>query len=414
IGDWLASHSDLDAVHVFSHGQAGALQLGSAMLDGATLSERAGEIVQWSQAFSSDGDLLLYGCDLAANAEGRQLISDLSLLTGADVAASEDRTGASALGGDWVLEQRVGQVDAAVALGQSLQAQWQGVLATATFQQGVSSYTGTQDTYITSGAPSTANGAGTELVLTGNTGQQMLLRFDNLIAGSGGSIPVGSTITSATLQLRITQDGTGQGYLNRILTSNWDESSTWNSLGSGISLDGVEASSSSDGSNDLSSNNSYTTFTVTSTVQAWANGASNLGWVLYTDGNEWSVASSENGTSAYRPLLTINYTAPTPPAVDLNGGVIGTGYSASYIENTPVNIASSTLATVTAGTNGASPNLSGMTVTISNIQNAGLESLLADVTGTNISKSYNAATGVLTLNGSDTAANYQKVLRTIQ
>src|SRR6218665_3171398 len=30
IGDWLAQHTELDAVHVFSHGQAGALQLGSS------------------------------------------------------------------------------------------------------------------------------------------------------------------------------------------------------------------------------------------------------------------------------------------------------------------------------------------------------------------------------------------------
>ena len=233
--------------------------------------------MQWSQAFSAQGDLLLYGCDLAASADGRQLLDDLALLTGADVAASDDRTGSIALGGDWQLEQRVGQVEAAMDLNEARQAQWDGVLATATFQQGVSSYTGTQDTYITSGAPNTASGAGTELILTGNTGQQMLLRFDNLIAGAGGSIPVGSTITSATLQLRITQDGTGQGYLHRILSTNWDESSTWNSLSNGISLDGVEASATADGSNDVSNNNSYISYTVTSTVQAWANGATKIG-----------------------------------------------------------------------------------------------------------------------------------------
>jgi len=130
VSDWLAAHNDLDAVHVFSHGHAGALQLGATVLDADSLSERAGDIVGWSQAFTSDGDLLLYGCDLAADDAGRQLLSDLSLLTGADVAASEDLTGAEALGGDWVLEQEVGHVESAVALGASLQSQWQGVLAT--------------------------------------------------------------------------------------------------------------------------------------------------------------------------------------------------------------------------------------------------------------------------------------------
>jgi len=130
VSDWLGVHNNLDAVHVFSHGHAGALQLGATVLDADSLSERAGDIVGWSQAFTSDGDLLLYGCDLAADDAGRQLLSDLSLLTGADVAASEDLTGAEALGGDWVLEQEVGHVESAVALGASLQSQWQGVLAT--------------------------------------------------------------------------------------------------------------------------------------------------------------------------------------------------------------------------------------------------------------------------------------------
>jgi type III secretion system FlhB-like substrate exporter len=414
ITDLLASREGLTAVHIISHGDAQGLALGSDRLDSTTLLAHAGDVAGWARALHAEADLLLYGCDLAADATGRALLGDLAMLTGADVAASVDRTGAASLGGDWDLEHRIGTVDTALAVGLDFQVSWQQVLPTVTFQEGVSSYSGTQDTHITSAAPGTANGTSATLTLTGATGQQILLRFDNLFSGSGGSIPIGSVIDSATLQLRIVEDGTGLGYLHRILSVNWNESSTWNSVGDGVALDDVEARSTADGSNNLSNNNSFITYTVTASVQSWANGASNLGWMIYTDGNELGLASSENGTLANRPLLTINYTAPTPPALDLNGGAAGTGYTAAYTENTPVAVAAPGAATVTAGVNGVSSNLSGMTVTLTNILDAGQEFLSATTTGTNISASYNSATGVLALSGSDTAAAYQQVLRTIQ
>src|SRR5262249_24309112 len=58
------------------------------------------------------GDLLLYGCDVAAGAAGEQCIADLARLTAADVAASTDLTGATALGGNWALEAHTGPIEA--------------------------------------------------------------------------------------------------------------------------------------------------------------------------------------------------------------------------------------------------------------------------------------------------------------
>ena len=204
IGHWLAQHTDLDAVHVFSHGQAGAMQLGSSVLDGATLAERAGEVALWSQAFSVDGDLMLYGCDLAANDAGRQLMSDLSLLTGADVAASTDRTGAAQLGGDWVLECELGLVQTA-----SLNAgAWHNVLATATLREGLSGYAGTTDTYLytTTGIGQNTSQGSNALLLSGPDGTggdaQLLLKFDV------SSIPVGSVVTQVQITLQMTTSPT--------------------------------------------------------------------------------------------------------------------------------------------------------------------------------------------------------------
>ena len=42
-------------------------------------------------------------------------VTNQAALTGADVAASDDLTGSAARGGDWLLEQHTGQIEAAVA-----------------------------------------------------------------------------------------------------------------------------------------------------------------------------------------------------------------------------------------------------------------------------------------------------------
>jgi hypothetical protein len=127
ITDFLADREGLDAVHVISHGTAGSIQLGDTWLDVGGLDDFATRIETWGDALSSDADLLLYGCDLAGHEDGAALIESLSKLTGADVAASLDPTGHSALGGDWELEHQIGEVETSVALGST--AEWAGVLA---------------------------------------------------------------------------------------------------------------------------------------------------------------------------------------------------------------------------------------------------------------------------------------------
>ena len=128
----LANRHDLTAVHVLAHGADGQMQLGNATLDEAALLQRAGQIAAWATALTADADLLIYGCDVAQTAHGERFVRDLAALTGADVAASTNLTGAASRGGDWALEYRVGQIAAPSALSALEQARWQGVLATFT------------------------------------------------------------------------------------------------------------------------------------------------------------------------------------------------------------------------------------------------------------------------------------------
>jgi len=79
IGAWLAGRQGVSAIHLLAHGAAGQVQLGGSQLDATSLGARAAELAAWGAALSPEADLLVYGCDVAATAAGRQLLADLAL-----------------------------------------------------------------------------------------------------------------------------------------------------------------------------------------------------------------------------------------------------------------------------------------------------------------------------------------------
>jgi uncharacterized repeat protein (TIGR02059 family) len=106
----LKEYSNLDSIHLFSHGATAELNLGSLTLSNTNLADYATVLSQIGASLSENGDILLYGCNVANGTTGVEFISKLSQMTHADVAASEDLSGASDKGGDWVLEVRSGDV----------------------------------------------------------------------------------------------------------------------------------------------------------------------------------------------------------------------------------------------------------------------------------------------------------------
>ncbi|MBC1237845.1 tandem-95 repeat protein [Nostoc sp. 2RC] len=125
----LAGYSNLDSVSIFSHGSDGALQLGNTSLNRDNLGNYASVLQSWASSFSAEGDFLLFGCNVAADTTGQNFVSQIATLTGADVAASKDLTGSSALGGDWELEFTTGSIEAAPVLVDGAQAAYQHTLA---------------------------------------------------------------------------------------------------------------------------------------------------------------------------------------------------------------------------------------------------------------------------------------------
>ena len=132
ITDILAARQDLSAVHLVSHGADGTVELGVTELDFDTLLKNATQIKGWGKSLSAEADILIYGCDVAQQSDGKALIDALARLTGADVAASEDLTGASAQGGNWTLEYRTGGIDTPLAISTAEQFSYSGTLATYT------------------------------------------------------------------------------------------------------------------------------------------------------------------------------------------------------------------------------------------------------------------------------------------
>jgi len=138
IAAYLAGHHDVGSVQIVAHGWEGNLWLGSTFVDQASLQAHQGDLTAIGQALRPGGDILLYACDTAAGSDGLAFVNTLSQLTGADVAASDNRTGS---GGDWNLEIATGSIEAASALSNDAMTGYDHSLATRTVTNNSDSYT---------------------------------------------------------------------------------------------------------------------------------------------------------------------------------------------------------------------------------------------------------------------------------
>ena len=112
----LANCSDLDSLQIVSHGREAQVQLGSIELCSDNLETYSHLLQQWRKALRERGDILLFGCSVAAGESGAAFVRRLSFIAGADIAASDNLTGSAALGGDWELKFATGEIKASIAI----------------------------------------------------------------------------------------------------------------------------------------------------------------------------------------------------------------------------------------------------------------------------------------------------------
>ena len=177
MANFLQGRSGVDAIHILSHGDVGQVQLGSVQLDSAGVAARSQWLAGIGQSLSADGDLLLYGCRTGADDAGRDFVQTLARATGADVAASNDVTGSTQWGGDWVLEVQAGRIQAGHAVSAAGRAAYQGTLAPVN----------NAPTFAPA-APGTDIGSGTT-----DQGQSVTVQADGKIVVAGYSNSGGST-----------------------------------------------------------------------------------------------------------------------------------------------------------------------------------------------------------------------------
>ncbi|WP_437678287.1 DNRLRE domain-containing protein [Sorangium sp. So ce131] len=195
------------------------------------------------------------------------------------------------------------------------------------FQQGAlpsSSYAGSTDATIREGAATTNYGAATTCEADGDDGAGV--DKSCLLKWTLSGVPAGSAVVSASITLQVT-DGSSHTYSLYEVKRAWSEPQiTWNNATSTTAWATAGAKGATDrGSLIGSVTGAAGSRTVTlnaagvALVQGWVDGTSNNGVLIASSSNTDGIdfASSEHGTAASRPKLTITY----------NDGSTGTGAS---------------------------------------------------------------------------------------
>ncbi|MEQ8587316.1 MAG: DUF4347 domain-containing protein [Thalassobaculaceae bacterium] len=96
-----------DSVHLFCHGEPGALHLGDAQVTLTTLSDDRASVAMLRRALAGR-PLVLYGCSVGRDEIGRRFVDVLARALAAPVLASATPTGGRRNGGDWALTVAAG------------------------------------------------------------------------------------------------------------------------------------------------------------------------------------------------------------------------------------------------------------------------------------------------------------------
>ncbi len=428
ISDVLIGERDLDAIHIISHGGAGQLQLGSSTIDTASLQDRTVELQGWRAALTGDADLMLYGCDVAADTSGREFVNRLAALTGADVAASTDLTGRAAKGGDWRLEFATGAIETATAVDAQTQQQWDQVLAITTGNStsagtgastSASSLTwshtvgsGSNGILIVSiatrdsagGTVSSITYGGTALTFIGaDTSSKTHAELWYLKAPATGTANIVVNLTSAenfvagatnffgvnqTTPYGSVTTGNGSGDPSLIVAS-----ATGELVVDAVADRDVDSETIGAGQTAL-----WVTKNGTGSNDAWGGSSSEAGAASVT--MSWTTTGA--GAGEWAAVAVSLKAAPAAPVVAT------TGTTLAYTENGSATVVDSGLTVSDVD----STNLTGATLTISTDYANG-QDVLAFTNQLGITGSWNAGTGVLTLSGTTTVANYQTALRAV-
>ncbi len=195
ISEILDDYINLKSVEIVSHGDSGQLQLGDTLFSAENMEHYSVALESWGDALRHNADILIHGCNVAAGEQGADFIARLSALTGADIAATDDITGAAVLGGNWELEARAGEVETLSALNELAIAGYEGKLAITPGTETMNYFTAWPNTWDSAGTLAITNIAnGIKFAGQGTGGSY-------LIFSTGGPTPIAGIGTDISLWL---------------------------------------------------------------------------------------------------------------------------------------------------------------------------------------------------------------------
>ncbi|MFV3075469.1 SwmB domain-containing protein, partial [Niveispirillum fermenti] len=353
LADWAAGRAGHDAFHILSHGGDGYLKLGALTLDAAMLAERPGDLDMLGAALKPGGDILLYGCELAGEPAGNAWLDLFADLTGANVAASTNLTGATDLGGDFVLAARIGVV---TTQGFDIPA-FTGVLSTLDTLPTLTA-TGVTTTFVDesnalslfSGSTASTNDAGQvftslTLTVTGVLDAYEMLGFSmpNAVAGAFGTLALVNGASFAW----VTTSGSVGGTVSVTGTT-----ATVTLSGFGYTASEMQSLVDSIAYNNTAENNSSTP----------SDGARVITLTSVTDDGASNNTASLAGSSA-----TVNIGSVTPPPTGTLPTLTATGATATFAGSaSPPDLFSS----VAADTNDSGQLFTSLTLTVTGVLDA--------------------------------------------
>jgi len=125
----LSQYQNLDSLHIVSHADRGVIYLGNSQVTEKVLREEVNSLAAIDEAVKDNGDVLFYGCNLAAGESGEALLNLIANQANVDVAASDDLTGNSIIGGNWDLEKSTGKIEVNLAVSEIVMNTYQYTLA---------------------------------------------------------------------------------------------------------------------------------------------------------------------------------------------------------------------------------------------------------------------------------------------
>lgn len=96
----LERYTDVDSIHILSPGGHDFVQMGSVRLSLQTLDQFQAQLSQWGKSLTKQADITLFGCNVTAKT-GREFLTRLGKMTGADIIAYSDLTDECALCQGW-------------------------------------------------------------------------------------------------------------------------------------------------------------------------------------------------------------------------------------------------------------------------------------------------------------------------